>query len=101
MDQFSRVSVWDVIINLVLLGLMAAAVAGAAYYGAKAAYLGVEYAYMQNAIVECEKWQDWELVYPKWDERSETGYFITQWQKDQCEDVGITLDAHVVDYKKN
>ena len=68
--------------------------------GGKAFVAGIGYAEAQRATAECEKWNDWALVYPNWDERTQTGYFITRWQKAQCDTYGIELQGHLVDYKK-
>lgn len=62
---------------------------------------GVKYAEAKRATTECEKWQDWEKIYPEWDPASKTGYYITEWQKAQCDTYGIELDAHVADYKRD
>lgn len=84
----------------IIIGLVLIALAGAAvFYAGKAAVAGISYAMERQAVGECEKWQDWERIYPEWDERTGTGYFITPWQKQQCDSVGVTLEAHVLDYK--
>jgi len=67
--------------------------------GTKAIVATAEYVEAKRATAECEKWNDWELIMPEWDERSQTGYFILPWQKAQCESVGIDLRGHVLDYK--
>ncbi len=79
---------------LILLG------AYALVQGGKAIVAGVGYIEAKNAAMECAKWEDYERVFPPWDEESQTGYFILQWQKDQCESVGVELRGHVVDYQK-
>lgn len=86
---------WAGVILVVLIVLAGYAL----YQGGKAIAAGISYAEARRATAECEKWNDWELVYPKWDERSQTGYYITPWQKAQCESVGIDLRGHVLDYK--
>ncbi len=84
------------IVFLVIIALGAYAL----MQGGRAAIAGIKYVEAKNAAIECAKWQDWEAVFPKWDERSETGYYITQWQKDQCDEAGIELRAHVIPYKQ-
>lgn len=68
--------------------------------GGKGLVAGISYANTQAAIGECEKWNDWARIYPEWDERTQTGYFITPWQKQKCDAVGVELEGHLVDYKK-
>jgi len=68
--------------------------------GGKELVSGVQFAEARRATAECEKWNDWALIMPKWDEESQTGYFILPWQKEQCDSVGIDLRGHLVDYTK-
>jgi hypothetical protein len=55
-----------------------------------------KYAQTKSEIGECEKWSDWEKVYPEWNAERQTGYYVTKWQKEQCDAVGVELDAHVL-----
>lgn len=83
------------LIFLVMIGLGGYALVE----GVKALGAGISYAEARRATAECEKWNDWARIYPAWDERTQTGYFITPWQKSQCDTYGIALEGHLVDYK--
>ena len=52
-----------------------------------------------RAIGECQKWDDWSRIYPKWNAEKEVGYYITEWQKKQCDEYGISINAPVIKYK--
>lgn len=83
-----------------VIAIVLIAIAGyGLYQGGKALAAGIAYAEARRATAECEKWQDWERIYPEWDERRQVGYYITTWQKAQCDSVGVELTAHVLDYK--
>ena len=41
----------------------------------------------RQAKVDCLQWQSQATQYP--------GFYLTQWQKDQCDSVGITINAPI------
>lgn len=41
----------------------------------------------KQARVDCLEWQNQAEQYPK--------FFLTHWQKEQCDDVGVTINAPV------
>lgn len=86
-------------VGLIILVVMIGAGAYALVQGGKLLVAGFEYALDRSETAECLKWQDWEMVYPRWDEERRVGYYITQWQKDQCDAQGVELKAHVLNYK--
>lgn len=58
---------------------------------------GVVYAFTigldRNEMVECNKWQAQAEEFPA------RVYYIAQWQKDQCDAHGITINASVTEKK--
>ena len=67
-----------------------------AIQGGKLVLGAIELSVMKEQRFECAKWADWERVYPRWDHETQTGYYITEWQKAQCDAVGVALDAHIL-----
>lgn len=47
------------------------------------AYIGVD----RNERMECEYWQNEATRYPS--------YYLTRWQKDQCDHYGVSIEAPV------
>ena len=48
---------------------------------------GVYHGINKTEFAECVKWQDQSQKYP--------GYYITEWQKQQCDHQGVDIDAPV------
>ena len=104
MEDFTKNTKGDWIINVLMAAiLVVCAIAGtwAVIQAGRIAVASIEYLVDSAAIEECEKWQDYERVFPEWDPESRTGYFITPWQEKQCDSVGVELRAHVIDYTPN
>ena len=58
------------------------------YWGSKLIGNVIIYNEEQRSVAECEKWIDWDLVYPD--------FFLTQWQWDQCSHYGVTIDTKIL-----
>ena len=48
---------------------------------------------------QCEKWNAYAIVLPKWNSETQKGYYISEWQKKQCDSIGTHIDAYVIQYK--
>lgn len=99
-DEVEGSKAWDWGLGIVMIIVIVALLGYALLTSATAIAQWAGYAEARRATAECEKWNDWALVMPKWDESTQTGYFITDWQKAQCDAYGIELRGHLVDYKK-
>jgi hypothetical protein len=50
----------------------------------------------EQEIAECNKWASEAKEIKRYDPKTETGYFISPWQKEQCDSHGIQVDAYVL-----
>lgn len=76
------------IAGVVICWVIVAAIAYGAYLLGKMFVEGAKLAMIRQEAGECEKWADEAKVYP--------GYFLLQWQKDQCDARGVAIDAPVI-----
>lgn len=63
--------------------------------GLVVAYSAFRYAVDQQAIADCAQWEEWSRYYAPWDEQAQTGYYITSFQYNECDSVGMAVDAYV------
>jgi len=99
MRNFSKHSFGDIITEIVMYVILIATLyagAYALYQGGRIAIEVVEYTLDRGEYAECIKWQDYEMEFNPWDAARQSGYYITQWQKDQCDRAGVELNAHVI-----
>lgn len=76
--------------DILIGGLAVTAIAGiliAGFYSAKLLAAGFEYAEARRATAECEKWEEWSRVFPD--------FYMTEWQKSQCDYHGVAIDAPI------
>ena len=70
---------------------------GVLYYGGKAVLLAIDLAMVRHEQWECSEWSDYAKVLKPWDPKTQTGYYLTKWQYDQCQAVGVPIDSvHVI-----
>jgi uncharacterized membrane protein YdcZ (DUF606 family) len=74
MEMKTILMILTVTIALLLLGML---------FG-KLLIKGFEYAETKRAVAECEKWQGQALVFE--------GFYLANWQQDQCEYYGIEVE---------
>jgi hypothetical protein len=84
--------------GILMILILAALLIAGGYFVGKTILNLLLLAEAKHSISECVTWQEWEHDYPQWDPHTQTGYFVTRWQKEQCDAVGVTLEAHVREY---
>ncbi len=47
-------------------------------------------------ISECRKWEKQSKEFERYDERTQTGFYITKWQDEQCRANGIIINTEVL-----
>ena len=50
----------------------------------------------KQEIVECQKWERQSQEFGRYDSKTQTGFYITNWQSEQCKAHRITIDAEVL-----
>ena len=83
--------------GILMLAVIVAGGLGVLYYGGRALLGVAELAVIRHERWECEQWADYAKVFRAWDQKTQTGYYLTKWQYDQCEAVGVPIEnVHVV-----
>lgn len=50
----------------------------------------------KSEIVECQKLQSQSKEYPAYNSKTQTGFYITKWQAEQCKAHSMQIDATVL-----
>lgn len=86
----------DIFYGLLIVTFLAGGIIAPGYYGVKAVAGVVDLALVRHERAECKDWADMARVLRPWDPRTKTGYYLTKWQYDQCQAVGMPIEnVHV------
>lgn len=86
----------DIFYGALILTFLIGGVVGIVYYGGKAVIGAIDLALVRHEQWECGEWADYAKVFRPWDPKTQTGYYLTQWQYDQCKAVGMPIEnVHV------
>jgi len=50
----------------------------------------------KQEVADCNKWEKQTQEYERYNEKTQTGFYITKWQDEQCKAHGIKIDATVL-----
>ena len=84
------------VISILVVVTMIIGMVGTVYFTGKLAVTGFQYAEARRATAECEKLADQATVFERWDPETGKGFYITAWQKDQCDAHGVAVNAEII-----